>query len=122
MQQAVEGAYLSYDALATTVVVLLGLCAAIVAFDKAVKVIKSWRAPRATMEGELVRRQAECDKHFKRDDKRLEALEAAAAEQKEIDRVMLQALRAILSHEINGNSVDRMREANEAIDDMLINR
>ena len=122
MQQVVEGAYVSYDALAITVVVLLGLCSAIVLIDKAVMAVRSWRAPRQTMEGELVKRQAECDKHFKNDNRRIDNLEKAMVEQKEIDRVMLQALRAILSHEINGNSIDRMCEANQAIDDMLINR
>ena len=64
----------------------------------------------------------ECKRHFESDLKRIEALEVAQAKQAETDRVMLTALRAILSHEINGNSIDRMKEANAAIDEMLINR
>lgn len=117
-----ETAGFSFAELSTAFLVFLGLCAAIVAVDKAVKAVRSWFAPKQTAEQALLARQAECDRHFKSDFKRLDALEKAVAEQKETDRVVLTALRAILSHEINGNSIDRMKSANEAIEEMLINR
>ena len=122
MQTAEAANYFSYDTLASVFIVLLAACAAIVTIDKAIKAIRSWHKPKQTAEQALLERQVACDRHFKRDLQRIEALERANAEQKEIDRVTLTTLRAILSHEINGNSIERMKEANREIDQMLINR
>lgn len=126
MQTAVAAAetvtYLPYDAVATTFAVILILFGAIITVDKVVDIAKKWRKPKESEQEALKKQQNECRRHFESDLARIEALEQASVKQQEMDRVMLTALRAILSHEINGNSIERMQEANAAIDQMLINR
>ena len=122
MGATVEPQYLPYESVANFVVVLFLIFGAIITIDKVLDVIKKHRKPKMTAEQELAQRQAACDRHFKRDLDRIEALEKGQKQQQETDRVVLTALRAILSHEINGNSIDRMKEANDDIDKMLINR
>ena len=123
MQTATETvSILPYDALAIAFVVVMGLCGVIITVDKVIDVVRRHKKPRISEQTALKEKQMECKRHFESDLKRIEALEVAQAKQAETDRVMLTALRAILSHEINGNSIDRMKEANAAIDEMLINR
>lgn len=114
--------YLPYESIAITVSVLLVVFGAIITVDKVIDVIKKWRKPKANEQESLKMQQMECKRHFESDLARIKALETASVKQQEMDRVMLTALRAILSHEINGNSIERMQEANAAIDQMLINR
>ena len=114
--------YMPYEALATAVVVVLALCGVIITIGKTADVVRGWKKPKAQEDQALRLRQAECDRHFSADLQRIKALEVATAKQQETDRVVLTALRAILSHEINGNSIDRMKEAYDALDKMLINR
>jgi hypothetical protein len=123
MQTAVEPvSYLPYEALAVTFVVLMAVCGVIITVDKVFEVIQRRRKPQQREQDALKEKQLECKKLFDADLKRIEALEKAQKKQEETDRVMLTALRAILSHEINGNSIERMKEANDAIDQMLLNR
>lgn len=123
MGTAVETvSYLPYEALAVTFVVLMALCGVIITVDKVLEIIHKRRKPKQSEQDALKEKQLECKKLFDADLKRIEALEKAQKKQEETDRVMLTALRAILSHEINGNSIERMKEANDAIDQMLLNR
>lgn len=111
-----------YEDIVTFATVLFVIFGAVITVDKVLDIIKKHRKPKLTAEQELAQRQAACDRHFKADLARIEKLEAAQKQQQETDRVVLRALRAILSHEINGNSIDRMKEANQEIDDMLISK
>lgn len=111
-----------YEEISTFFTVLFIIFGAVITVDKVLDIVNKHRKPKLTAEQELAQRQAACDRHFKADLARIEKLEAAQKQQQETDRVVLTALRAILSHEINGNSIERMKEANQAIDDMLISR
>lgn len=123
MQTATETVtYLPYDALAVAVAVILVLCGVIITVGKTVDVVRSWKKPRQQEDAAMRAKQKECERRFKDDLERIDNLEKAMLSQKETDRVVLTALRAILSHEINGNSIDRMKAANDEIDTMLINR
>lgn len=123
MQTATETVtYLPYDALAVAVAVILVLCGVIITVGKTVDVVRSWNKPRQQEDAAMRAKQKECERRFKDDLERIDNLEKAMLSQKETDRVVLTALRAILSHEINGNSIDRMKAANDVIDTMLINR
>lgn len=123
MQTSVETVtYLPYDAVAVTVVVILLACVAITTLVKAYESIKSLQKPKKSERKALQEKQTECAARFDADLKRIKVLEENQRKQQETDRVVLTALRAILSHEINGNSIERMRAANEEIDQMLINR
>ena len=55
------------------------------------------------------------DKMLARDRERLDAMQEQSV-------IMLRGVKAILSHEINGNSVDKMQQSMQEIDDYLIRR
>lgn len=58
---------------------------------------------------------AEHDTLLDKDRKRLDAMD-------EQQRIMLRGIMAILSHEINGNSIDKMKASLQEINDWLIER
>lgn len=64
-----------------------------------------------TLEGKV----QEHDEKLERDYKRLNELESGS-------RVMMRAMMAMLSHEISGNSVDKLKEAMDEIHKYLVNR
>jgi hypothetical protein len=55
------------------------------------------------------------DKMLARDKERLDDME-------ELHTVLLRSIKSILSHEVNGNSVDKMKQSVQEIDDYLIRR
>lgn len=79
--------------------------------DKTVGVVKGWRKPAATVEERLDAH----DVKLANDHKRINDLADG-------QRVVCKALKALLSHEINGNSVDKLRDAQTDIDDYLLSR
>ena len=113
--------YLNYGDIATFVVVLLAFCSALVLIDKAVHVVIAWRKPKESQCTSSRPREA-CERMFRNDLARIDSLEKSRELERETNTVVLTSLRAILSHEINGNSIDRMKAANEEIDKMLISR
>lgn len=113
--------YLNYGDIATFVVVLLAFCSALVLIDKAVRVVIAWRKPKES-QCTADRPRESCERMFRDDLARIDSLEKSRELERETNTVVLTSLRAILSHEINGNSIDRMKAANEEIDKMLISR
>ena len=61
------------------------------------------------------RRLDEDDKRFEDNDKRFEEMQTEMS-------MMLRGVRALLSHEINGNSIEKLQESYNNIDDYLINK
>ena len=93
------------------VVVALAILAFIVLIGNAIKTIKEWRKP--VMSETEWRRGV--DAALADYNKRIEVLE-------EGNRVICRALIAMLSHEINGNSVDKLTKALADLNDYLIDR
>lgn len=93
------------------VVVALAILAALVLIGNAIKTLKEWRKPRVDMQTW----QAGIDDKLDKDNKRIKALEDG-------NKVLCRGMLALLSHEINGNSVDKLTKAQEEISDYLIER
>ena len=100
---SVEG--LTPDILWYTLVGIIGIGAIVVLFDKISDVIKKHnRTSGGTLVGEL-----------EEQDKRISAIE-------EGNKVLCRGILALLSHEINGNSIDKLTSAQQEITDYLIDK
>ena len=99
----VEG--LTPDILWYTLVGIIGIGAIVVLFDKIGDVIKKHKKTSGdSLVGEL-----------EEQDKRITAIE-------EGNRVLCRGILALLSHEINGNSIDKLTSAQQEITDYLIDK
>ena len=92
-------------------VVFLAILAFVVLLGNVVKVIKEWMKP-GMSEAEWRR---EVDRKLGSDNERIKSLE-------EGNKVVCRALIAMLSHEINGNSTDKLQKAMGELQDYLIER
>lgn len=55
-------------------------------------------------------------------EKRLQKLEAKTKEQEEFIHVLCNSILAIVSHEINGNSIDKLQKAKDDLENFLIHK
>ena len=92
-------------------IVLLAIMAFIVLLGNVVKVVKDWSKP-AVSEKDW---RKSVDDALTENGDRIETLE-------EGNKVIITALIAMLSHEINGNSVDKLREALDDLNKYLIGK
>ena len=92
-------------------IVLIAIMGFIVLIGNVVKTIKEWRKP-GMSEAEWRR---EVDGKLNNDNKRIASLE-------EGNKVVCKALIAMLSHEINGNSKEKLQEALSGLQNYLIER
>lgn len=76
--------------------------------------VKNWRDLRKPTE-DVAKWRRETDAKLKNDNERLNSLEAG-------NRVLCQGMFAILSHEITGDSVNDLKDAQKSIQHYLINR
>lgn len=124
--------------------VFLALCVVVVVIDKALDVWRKYKARKAINAGpegklaeniskriiaELEPRFQSIESKLSNDNRRidahsqqLETMEANYADSAEARKIILAGVKAILSHEINGNSTDKLKSALAEIDDYLINR
>ena len=140
--QPIEG--ITPEALWTFLVVLVGLGALIVLGDKVMDVWRKHKARKAVNEGpeghlaeeiskkvmeKLEPRFSEIDRKLANDKalledhtKQLAAYDTRFGRQEEGQRALCRGVLALLSHEINGNSVDKCKEALEIIKNHLIEK
>ena len=102
--------------------VFLGFCAAIVTVSAAVtiiiKIVQKAKQPEKNQNerlDEIEKRMKRFDELFDKDNKRLYELE-------EGNRVIQQALLALLSHSINGNDTENLIKARDHIQSYLISK
>ena len=93
------------------VIVLMALLAFIVLIWNAVKAIREMRKPA----DDLQSWRRDVDQKLNKDNDRLNDLEKS-------DRVILRGINAMLSHEINGNSTEKLVESQREITNFLIDR
>ena len=93
------------------VIVAVAVLAFIVLLGNVIKTIKDWRKP-GMSEADWRR---DVDLKLGNDNERIKSLE-------EGNRVICKALMALLSHEINGNSSDKLQKALSDLNDYLIER
>ena len=92
-------------------IVAIAIMGFIVLLGNVIKVFKEWRKP-GMSEKEL---REEVDRKLDSDNKRIESLE-------EGNKVICRALIAMLSHEINGNSKEKLQMAMTDLQNYLIER
>ena len=99
------------DMLMTFLIVAAALVAFALAILALVDRIKKTREPK----DRLAQWQQETDDKLQNDKKRLDSLEKGQG-------VMLRGINAIISHEINGNSTEKLTKSQQEIMDYLIDR
>ena len=92
-------------------IVAIAIMGFLVLLGNVIKTIKEWRKP-GMSEAQW---RSEVDAKLDNDNKRIASLEAG-------NKVVCKALIAMLSHEINGNSTDKLREAMSDLQNYLIER
>ena len=102
---------LTPDALVTFLWVAAALIAFVLAVWSLIDHIKKARKPK----DDLQQWQRETDAKLASDKKRLDTLEDG-------QKVMLRGINAIISHEINGNSIDKLQKSQNEIMEYLIER
>lgn len=93
------------------IIVAVAILAFIVLLGNVVKTLKEWRKP-GMSEADWRR---DVDVKLDSDNRRIKSLEDG-------NRVVCKALMALLSHEINGNSNDKLQKALSDLNDYLIER
>ena len=92
-------------------IVAIAIMGFVVLLGNVIKTIREWRKP-GMSEAEWRR---EVDAKLDKDNKRIESLE-------EGNKVICKALIAMLSHEINGNSKEKLQDALSGLQNYLIER
>lgn len=92
-------------------IVAIAIMGFVVLLGNVIKTIKEWRKP-GVSEAEWRR---EIDSTVKSNSERIESLESG-------NKVICKALMAMMSHEINGNSIDKLQKAYDQMNEYLIDR
>ena len=104
---------MKYDDIVTFVMVLLALCGVISIIGNTINLFRNWRK-----ESKLFAHENQLQNH----ENRIKALEVFKSDQEEYIKVICNSVLALVSHEINGNSIDKLQHAQEELREFLINR
>lgn len=104
---------MEYNDIVTFVMVLLALCGAISIIGNTINLFRNWKK-----ESKLLAHDNQLQNH----ENRIKALEDSKNNQVAYIKVMCNAVLALVSHEINGNSVSKLKEVQEELKTFLINR
>lgn len=113
---------ITYQQLVGAVAVILVLLGA---YNTIMSAIKTHREEKRLRDSPIVKLQERVDRHdelLQKDKDRLDAMETRMKDMGEQSTIMLRGVRALLSHEINGNSTDKLEKSMSEIDDYLIGR
>lgn len=94
-------------------VVVLAICSSIITIGGAINIILNWKK-----QSKVSRHDEEIRDH----EKRIKYLEDKTKEQDGFIKVLCNSILALVSHEINGNSKDKLRDAQKELQDFLINK
>lgn len=95
------------------------------AYNVIMTAIKNRREEKCLRDSPVTQLKERVDRHddlLAKDKDRLDAMEARIQDMGHQSTIMLRGVRALLSHEINGNSTDKLTASATEIDDYLINR
>lgn len=99
------------DQLRDFLIVLLAFGGFVVLLGNVIKTIKDWRKPSSDLESW----RRDVDMKLKNDNERLKSME-------EGNKVLCRGILALLSHEINGNSIDKLKSSQTEMTNYLIDR
>lgn len=94
-----------------SIIVLVAVLGFIVLLGNAIKTFKGWKTP----VDDLKKWQTEVDDKLKKDNDRLKTLEDG-------NRVICRGIMALLSHEVNGNSDDKLKKSLDEIQEYLLEK
>ena len=103
----------SFNEVETFFIVLLAICGALSTIGGAINLIRNWKK-----ESKVERHDGEIRDH----EIRIRNLEDKTKEQEGFIKVLCNSTLALVSHEINGNSLDKLRDAQKELQDFLINK
>ena len=108
---------------------IMQLCALVLilvgAYNTLMTAMKNRREEKKLRDSPVVKLTERVDRHdelLAKDKDRLDAVETRMQDMGEQSTIMLRGVRALLSHEINGNSADKLNASMSEIDDYLIRR
>lgn len=104
---------MKYEDIVTFVTVLLALCGVISIIGNTINLIRNWKKESKILAHENILQNHE---------NRIKALEDSKSDQETYMKVICNSVLALVSHEINGNSIDKLKDAQEELKDFLINR
>lgn len=113
---------LTFQQLVGAVAVILVLLGA---YNTIMGAIKTHREEKRLRDSPVVKLQERVDRHdelLQKDKDRLDAMETRMQDMGEQSTIMLRGVLALLSHEINGNSTDKLKDSMTEINDYLIRR
>lgn len=108
---------------------IMQLCALVLvlvgAYNTIMSAIKNRREEKRLRDSPVTQLTERVDRHdelLKKDKDRLDAMEDRITDMGQQSTIMLRGVRALLWHEVNGNSTDKLKSSMTEIDDYLINR
>lgn len=104
---------MEFEEIKTFFIVLLAICGAISVIGGAINLIVNWKK-----ESKITIH----DKSIKDHEIRIRKLEDDSREHGEFTKVLCNSVLALVSHEINGNSIDKLEHAQEELQDFLVNK
>lgn len=97
----------------TFFVVLLAICGAITTLGGVINLFLNWHK-----QSRITRHDEELKDH----ETRIRDLEEKAKDQDGFIKVLCNSILALVSHEINGNSAEKLKDAQKELQDFLVNR
>ena len=108
---------------------IMQLCAMVLvlvgAYNVIMSAVKTRREEKRLRDSPVTKLTERVDRHdelLARDKDRLDGMEDRITDMGRQSTIMLRGVRALLSHEVNGNSTDKLKSSMTEIDDYLINR
>ena len=95
------------------VIVLVAICGFIILLGNVVKTIREWKKPATDARNDVTQWREDMDENMRDNTERIKKVEDG-------NKVIMKALIAIMNHEINGNSVDKLQKALNELNDYLI--
>lgn len=113
---------LTMDQVTTTLIVIVILAGA---YTTIINAIKAHREEKKLRDGPLNQLAAKVNKHeelLAKDKERLDKIDERMENSEHMSVIILRSVRSLLSHEVNGNSTDKLKDSMNEIDDYLIRR
>lgn len=113
---------ITFQQLVGAVAVILVLLGVYKSIMEAIKIHREEKHFRDSPVEQLKERVNRHDELLQKDKDRLDAMESRMHDMGEQSTIMLRGVLALLSHEINGNSTDKLKDSMTEINDYLIRR
>ncbi len=102
---------LTFEQIKNFIIVLLAIAGAVVLIGNVIKTLREWKKPGEDLDAW----RQDVDRKLSMDDERLKAIEDG-------NKVVTRGVLALISHELNGNSTDKLQKSQAEITNYLIDR